>query len=254
MNYFLFRFQLLFFVLIIAELSFSQNAYLGNNKSEFKLAENLSKAEDSVIKEFKKKNINWPPTSIYVRSFKYDRQLELWVKDDSLNKFKLFKTYKICMQSGTMGPKRMEGDYQVPEGFYHINEFNPNSNYHLSLGINYPNTSDRILSDSMRPGSAIYIHGNCVSTGCIAITDEPIEELYIIATAAKNLGQEFIPVHIFPVKYNNRNSLDYLNTTIKENVYLQKFNKNIREVFDYFEMNKQLPIILVNKRGEYVIN
>ena len=158
------------------------------------------------------------------------------------------------MQSGSMGPKRMEGDYQVPEGFYHINEFNPNSNYHLSLGINYPNTSDRILSDSLRPGSAIYIHGNCVSTGCIAISDEPIEELYVIASAAKISGQEFIPVHIFPVKYNNRNSLDYLNTTIKENVYLQKFNKNIREVFDYFEINKQLPIILVNKRGEYVVN
>jgi murein L,D-transpeptidase YafK len=122
------------------------------------------------------------------------------------------------------------------------------------LGINYPNTSDRILSDSLRPGSAIYIHGNCVSTGCIAISDEPIEELYVIASAAKISGQEFIPVHIFPVKYNNRNSLDYLNTTIKENVYLQKFNKNIREVFDYFEINKQLPIILVNKRGEYVVN
>jgi len=158
------------------------------------------------------------------------------------------------MQSGSMGPKRMEGDYQVPEGFYHINEFNPNSNYHLSLGINYPNTSDRILSDSLRPGSAIYIHGNCVSTGCIAISDEPIEELYVIASAAKISGQEFIPVHIFPVKYNNRNSLDYLNATIKENIYLQKFNKNIREVFDYFEINKQLPIILVNKRGEYVVN
>ncbi len=254
MNYFFLRFQFLFFVLIMAELSFSQNSYLGNNKSEYKLAENLSKAEDSVIKEFKKKNINWPPTSVYIRSFKYDRQLELWVKDDSLNKFKFFKSYKICMQSGSMGPKRMEGDYQVPEGFYHINEFNPNSNYHLSLGINYPNTSDRILSDSLRPGSAIYIHGNCVSTGCIAISDEPIEELYVIASAAKISGQEFIPVHIFPVKYNNRNSLDYLNTTIKENVYLQKFNKNIREVFDYFEINKQLPIILVNKRGEYVVN
>jgi murein L,D-transpeptidase YafK len=206
------------------------------------------------MKQFQHKNLSWPPSSIYIRSFKYDRQLEVWVKDDSLNKFKLFKTYKICMQSGTMGPKRMEGDYQVPEGFYHINEFNPNSNYHLSLGINYPNASDRILSDSLKPGGSIFIHGNCVSTGCIAITDEPIEELYVLASEAKNQGQEFIPVHIFPVRYSNSTSLEYLNNNIKDNTYLQHFNKNIREVFDFFEANKELPVILVNRRGEYVVN
>ena len=158
------------------------------------------------------------------------------------------------MQSGTMGPKRMEGDYQVPEGFYHINEFNPNSNYHLSLGLNYPNASDRILSDSVRPGSAIYIHGNCVSTGCIAINDMPIEELYIIASNARQQGQEFIPVHVFPARYNVKKSMDYLNNTIKDNAYLQQFNKNIREAFDYFEIKKELPIIMVNRKGEYIFN
>ena len=73
------------------------------------------------------------------------------------------------MQSGTMGPKRLQGDYQVPEGFYYINEFNPNSNYHLHLGLNYPNASDKILSDSLRPGGDIYIHGSCVSIGCIPL-------------------------------------------------------------------------------------
>ena len=77
--------------------------------------------------------------------------------------------------------------------------------YHLSLGINYPNASDRILSDSEKPGGSIYIHGHCVSTGCIPISDEPIEELYVIAGAAKSRGQEFIPVHIFPIKYNVKN-------------------------------------------------
>jgi murein L,D-transpeptidase YafK len=158
------------------------------------------------------------------------------------------------MQSGTMGPKRMEGDYQVPEGFYHINEFNPNSNYHLSLGINYPNASDRILSNTDRPGGSIYIHGNCVSTGCIAISDEPIEELYVLASAARNQGQEFIPVHIFPVRYTNNISVEYLNNTIKDKAYLQRFNKNIREVFDFFEANRELPVIMVNRKGDYVIN
>ncbi len=233
---------------------FSQDSYLGDNKPAYRQAALLGRAEDSVVKQFQRQNLAWPPSSIYIRSFKYDRQLEVWVKSDSSRKFSLFKTYKICMQSGTMGPKRMEGDYQVPEGFYHINDFNPNSKFHLSLGINYPNASDRILSDAGRPGGAIYIHGNCVSTGCIAISDEPIEELFVIASAAKSKGQEFIPVHIFPARYNHKPSLDFLQNAIKDNNYLLKFNKNIREVYDFFETSRELPVILVNRRGEYVIN
>lgn len=218
------------------------------------MSEVFNRTEDSVKKQFKKQNLNWPPEAMYVRSFKYDKQLEVWVKVDSSDQYKLFKTYKVCMQSGSMGPKRMEGDYQVPEGFYYINEFKPNSNYHLSLGLNYPNASDRILSDANRPGNNIYIHGNCVSTGCIAIQDGPIEELYVIASNARAYGQEFIPVHVFSVRYNNKKSFEFLNTSIKDNHYLQAFNKNMKQVFDHFEAKKQLPIILVNKRGEYVMN
>ena len=219
-----------------------------------KTPDGYSKMEDSVKKQFEKQNLTWPPQEMYIRSFKYDRQLEVWVKADSKEPYKLFKTYKVCQQSGTTGPKRVEGDYQVPEGFYYINEFNPNSNYHLSLGLNYPNASDRILSDQSRPGSAIYIHGNCVSTGCIPLTDGPIEELYFIANAVRNQGEEFIPVHVFPVRYNNKKSMEFLETAIKDNQYLQQFNNNIKEVFEYFELKKQLPIIMVNKKGEYVTN
>jgi len=232
----------------------SQNNYINTTRVSSKNAEIFSRIEDSLSKVFELKKITWPPVSVYMRSFKYNKELELWIKSDAKSPYKLFNTYKICMQSGTMGPKRVEGDYQVPEGFYHINEFNPNSNYHLSLGINYPNASDRILSDSEKPGGSIYIHGNCVSTGCIPISDEPIEELYVIAGAAKAQGQEFIPVHIYPVKYNVKSSMDYLNNAIKDNTYLKKFNKNIKEVFDYFETQKELPVILINRKGEYVIN
>jgi murein L,D-transpeptidase YafK len=210
--------------------------------------------EDSVRKQFEAKKLTWPPQAMYIRSFKYDRMLEVWVKGNTREQYKLFKTYKVCMQSGTMGPKRMQGDYQVPEGFYHINEFNPNSNYHLALGLNYPNASDKILSDSLHPGNAIYIHGNCVSTGCIAITDVPIEELYIIATHVKSGGQDFIPVHVFPVKYNVRRSADYLAQTLKSKPALIEFTAKLKEAFNFFEEKKQLPLILVNKKGEYVVN
>ena len=214
----------------------------------------VAKLGDSLKNQFEKQNLSWPPQGLYIRSFKYDRELEVWVQAKAGEAYRLFKSYKVCMQSGSTGPKRMEGDYQVPEGFYYINEFNPNSNYHLSLGLNYPNGADKILSDVHRPGSAIYIHGNCVSTGCIPIKDDGIEELYMLASYAKASGQEFIPVHVFPIKYNVKKSIEYLETAIKENQYLQQFNKNIKEVFNYFETNKKLPLIMVNKNGEYVIN
>lgn len=232
----------------------SQNSYVSIQRSSYKMSDVFNRMEDSVKKQFEKQNLVWPPEAMYIRSFKFDRQLEVWVKGSLKDPYKLFKTYKICMQSGTMGPKRMEGDYQVPEGFYQINEFNPNSNYHLALGLNYPNASDRILSDSYRPGNAIYIHGNCVSTGCIPISDIPMEELYIIASNVKAQGQDFIPVHVFPVRYNLKKSLEYLNAAITGNPALQEFNHKIKEVFDYFEQKKQLPIIMVNKKGEYVMD
>ena len=189
-----------------------------------------------------------------MRSFKYDRQLEVWVKGKADEPFTLFKTYAVCMQSGKTGPKRSEGDFQVPEGFYYINEFNPNSKYHLSLGLNYPNASDKILSDSVRPGSAIYIHGSCVSTGCIAISDIPIEELYIIASNVKSNGQDFIPVHVFPVKYSVQKSIDFLTETVKSSLTINKFILSLKAAFDYFEEKKQLSAILVYNHGDYVIN
>ncbi len=214
----------------------------------------LARTQDSIQKQFEREHLTWPPQEMYIRSFKYDRQLEVWVRSDVKEPYKLFKTYKVCTQSGTTGPKRAEGDYQVPEGFYYINEFNPNSNYHLALGLNYPNASDRILSDSLRPGSAIYIHGSCVSTGCIPLTDSYIEELYVIASNVKAQGQEFIPVHIFPVRYNVKKSMEYLTENMKTRPTLRQFNNNLKEVFDYFEAKKQLPIVMVNKNGEYVLD
>lgn len=239
-------------VLICAQAQ-AQGNFVDYQKTSYRVTDVFRRIEDSVKKQFDEKKLAWPPSSVYIRSFKYDRLLEVWVKGDRKDAYKLFKTYKVCMQSGTMGPKRMEGDYQVPEGFYYINEFNPNSNYHLSLGLNYPNASDRILSDSARPGSAIYIHGNCVSTGCIAISDIPIEEVYVIAAHARASGQDFIPVHVFPVKYNVRKSFEYMSENTKGKETLQKFTARLKEVFDFFEEKKQIPVIMVNRSGEYVV-
>ena len=208
---------------------------------------------DSLKTKFQQKKLAWPPQSMYIRAFKYDRQLEVWVKSDTAQAFQLFKQYRICMQSGTMGPKRMEGDYQVPEGFYHINEFNPNSNYHLSLGLSYPNASDVFLWYQTRPGSAIYIHGNCVSTGCIAIENEPIEELFALAQVVKNEGQDIIPVHIFPAKYNVKSSQAFFLMALNERPELKSFNQPLLAVFNHFEKKRNLPLILINAKGEYLV-
>jgi hypothetical protein len=180
--------------------------------------------------------------------------MEVWVKNDIKDPFQLFKTYRICALAGTLGPKRMEGDFQVPEGFYYINEFNPQSTYYLSLGINYPNVSDRILSDSLKPGGGIYIHGSCVTVGCIPITDGQIDELYILAALAKDAGQDFIPVHIFPIRYNVKRSTDYLNTLTKDDQSLKQFAVKLEDAFNYFEKYHQLPIIMVNEKGDYVVD
>ena len=214
--------------------------------------EALKRKEDTLMKQFEEKKLAWPAKYIYIRSFKYDSQLEVWVKQEKNDPFKLFKTYKVCALAGTLGPKRMAGDYQVPEGFYYINEFNPRSNYHLSLGLNYPNASDRMLSDSLQPGGDIYIHGSCVTTGCIPITDTQIEELYILATQAKNMGEDFIPVHIFPVSFKSARSSDYLSKYVKDFPEYRKMADKLKQVFYYFEKHKNLPVIMVNEQGEYV--
>ncbi len=214
--------------------------------------EALKRKEDTLMKQFEEKKLAWPAKYLYIRSFKYDSQLEVWVKQEKNEAFKLFKTYKVCALAGTLGPKRMAGDYQVPEGFYYINEFNPRSNYHLSLGLNYPNASDKMLSDSLQPGGDIYIHGSCVTTGCIPLTDTYIEELYILATQAKNMGEDFIPVHIFPVAFRSARSSDYLAKYVRDFPEYRQMADKMKQVFYYFEKHKNLPVIMVNERGEYV--
>jgi len=212
----------------------------------------LKRKEDTLMKQFEEKKLVWPAKYIYIRSFKYDSQLEVWVKQEKNDPFKLFKTYKVCALAGTLGPKRMAGDYQVPEGFYYINEFNPRSNYHLSLGLNYPNVSDRMLSDSLQPGGDIYIHGSCVTTGCIPITDTQIEELYILATQAKNQGEDFIPVHIFPVSFKAPKSNYYLATYEKDFPEYKKMAEKLKQVYYYFDKHKNLPVIMIDEKGGYV--
>lgn len=231
----------------------AQNSFVDYQKSFAKVADVFRRKEDTLRRQFEKKGLQWPAKYIYIRSFKFDSQLEVWVKSKLNEEYKLFKTYKICAMAGSLGPKRMQGDYQVPEGFYYINEFKPNSQYHLSLGLNYPNASDKMLSDSLYPGGDIYIHGSCVTEGCIPITNDQIEDLYVITSYARALGQEFIPVHIFPVQFNNTSSLAYLERFLQTYKSYRPLVGNLRAAYNYFEKKKQVPVVVLNPLGQYVL-
>jgi len=193
---------IIFYFILLGGAAFAQPSFVQYQRSFPHVAAAMQQREDTLRKQFEKAGFQWPPKDIYIRAFKYDSQLEIWARDSDDEVFKLFKTYRVCALAGTLGPKRIEGDYQVPEGFYYINKFIPNSEFNLALSLNYPNASDKILSDSLKPGGGIYIHGSCVTVGCIPLMDN-IQEVYLLAAQAKQNGEDFIPVHIFPVKYSN---------------------------------------------------
>lgn len=231
----------------------AQQSFLENQKLFPKVGEAFREKEEHLKKEFEQKGLAYPARYIFIRSFKLDSELEIWVKNNITDTFRLFKSYRVCSLSGKMGPKRKEGDRQVPEGFYYINDFNPNSNYHLSLGINYPNYSDKILSDPKKPGGDIYIHGSCLTIGCIPLTDEFIEEVYVLAVNAKNAGQDFIPVHVFPVRFGNARSMDYLGSVSLTDNASQQFWVELKGAYDYFEKHHRLPVVMVDSKGKYVL-
>ena len=241
-----------FFLLYGIAPLIAQPSFMDSQKKNARVYEVAKRGEDSLKSNLKKQFGKCEFSQVYFRSFKFDMQFEIWVKPNPTDSFILYKTLPVCYGSGVLGPKRFEGDYQIPEGFYTISNFNPNSEFHLSLGLNYPNASDRMVCDSLRPGGDIYIHGGCVSVGCIPVEDEAIEEIYLLSSMAKSYGQEFIPVHVFPGRFNNFISETYINNYAAKDASYLKFVNNLKLGFNYFEANRKLPLVLVNKKGEYI--
>lgn len=147
--------------------------------------------------DFEKADVRWPADEIFLRVMKRERQIELWARNGAGESFRLVKTLPILAASGEPGPKRREGDLQVPEGFYEVDRFNPLSNFHLSLGLNYPNASDLVLGDPVSPGFDIFIHGGDVSIGCVAVGDGAVEEIYVAAIDSRVRP---IRVQLFPAR------------------------------------------------------
>ncbi|WP_151077865.1 L,D-transpeptidase family protein [Hymenobacter busanensis] len=183
---------------------------------------------------------------VFFRVFKVGTRLEVWARNRTDASFQLLKTYPLAGTSGTLGPKRREGDGQVPEGFYRIDRFNPESLYHLSLGLDYPNAADRLLG-SAKPGGDIFIHGSNVTIGCLPITDAGIREVYVLATEARHAGQTDLQVHIFPFELTDeqlqrrRGSVHYA------------FWQSLAAGYRQFAKHHTLPTVQVEPGGAYVV-
>ncbi|MGI9482088.1 MAG: L,D-transpeptidase family protein [Hyphomicrobiales bacterium] len=184
-----------------------------------------------------------PGGKMYVRIFKQESQLEVWLQNTS-NTYTKVTTYKICNWSGDLGPKTKQGDRQAPEGFYVVtpSQMNPNSKYHLSFNIGYPNAYDKSHGYT---GAHLMVHGGCLSKGCYAITDEAVQELYALARESFIGGQREFLVHAFPFHMTAQN----MKTRKGHKWY--PFWKNLKEGHDLFLLTRRPPVA-GTKNGRYV--
>ena len=219
-------------------------------------AERLRRAretsEGAIRTRVQKAGLSYPPAEIFIRVFKHEAQLELWGSDAGGAPLRLIETFPILKSSGRPGPKRREGDRQVPEGCYFVDRFNPVSAYHLSLGINYPNAADRFHADRARPGGDIFIHGSNRTIGCLPLGDRAIEEVFIVASDVhEQRGQRDIPVHIFPARMRAAEWDSFVLENAERDHSLRNFWQELQPIYNAFERSRRVPAVEVNRMGVY---
>jgi len=226
--------------------SYTSWEYDGPSRSSARTSAAQDAKGETVKALFAAAEVTFPPHKLLLRVFKDEDLLEVWAGDDGAELSRIAQ-YEICAASGSAGPKRKQGDGQVPEGFYTIDAFNDHSSYYLSMKISYPNRSDRILGHRRRPGSAIMIHGNCVSIGCLAMSDERMQEIWVMSDAMRR-ARRTVNVHIFPGRD--------LDTYIEEmpNHDLKDFWRNLREGYRIFEKKRLIPRYRINSKGRYIFS
>ncbi|HEY8212212.1 MAG TPA: L,D-transpeptidase family protein [Myxococcaceae bacterium] len=219
-------------------------------KDQGRVATARSAAGPRIREAFKTAGVAYPPGEIFVRAFKLEQQVELWAGPKG-KPLALVKRFPICALSGRLGPKRERGDLQVPEGVYRIDRFNPWSNFHLSLGLDYPNAADRIAgakAGTRDLGGDIFIHGDCVTIGCMPLGDDAIDELFVVALDARTGGQGSISVHVFP----HRLDADWLSQAGRQAPELLPFWTQLQPIYEAFERTQRPPRVSVDRRtGAY---
>jgi murein L,D-transpeptidase YafK len=182
---------------------------------------------------------------ILMRAYKKESEIEVW-KRGSDGRYALLKTYPMCRWSGQLGPKTREGDRQAPEGFYTVApaQMNPNSSFHLSFDLGYPNAYDRAHG---RTGAHLMVHGSCSSSGCFAMTDEAISEVYALARESFASGQRSFQFQSYPFRMTAENLAKH---RLDPNI---AFWKNLKEGNDTFEVTHEEPQVGVGN-GRYVFD
>jgi murein L,D-transpeptidase YafK len=178
-----------------------------------------------------------PSSPTVIRTYKKEAELEIW-KMKSSGEYALLKTYPMCRWSGQLGPKKREGDMQVPEGFYSIapGQMNPNSHYYLAFNVGYPNAYDRAYG---RTGGSVMVHGVCSSAGCFSMTDDQVADIYAIARDSFAGGQREIQLQSYPFHMTAENMAKF---RLDPNI---DFWKNLKDGSDHFEVTKNEPSVLV---------
>lgn len=232
-------------------LSFTfQTDFLTQQKKYERVRTAINEKQDYIQNKLKENQLEINNLNLLMIAFKEDGQLEIYAKRKQETAYKKILSYKICASSGQPGPKRQEGDGQVPEGFYYIDRFNPTSDYYLSLGLNYPNLADKKKSKADKLGGDIFIHGSCVTIGCLPMTDEYIKEIYLLAAYSKNNGQTKIPVYVFPFQMTDPN-FDTHKARYKNDKDLIGFWENLKTGYDRFMKDKVELNIKVADNGDY---
>jgi murein L,D-transpeptidase YafK len=181
--------------------------------------------------------------AVFIRIFKAESELEVWMRKG--NGFVLFETYPICHWTGTLGPKIREGDKQSPEGFYSITarQSRHRGRWRKAFNLGFPNALDQRLQ---RTGSYILLHGGCSSTGCFAMTDPVLDEIYGLAQAALAQGQQRVHVHIFPFRMTERAMAQHVGHPASD------FWRDLKAGYDAFERALVPPTVgICNQR--YVV-
>lgn len=202
------------------------------------------KLTSKVIGEMSGKGMR-PESPVLVRIFKQESELEVW-KVDRSGTYALFKTYPMCRWSGKLGPKKQSGDRQAPEGFYHVSAgmLNPNSQYFLSFNLGYPN---RLEAAQGFTGEALMVHGACSSSGCYAVTDQQVGEIYAIVQKSLASGQRSFQVQAYPFRMTAKNM------ALHRNDGNMPFWHTLKEGYDSFELSRKQPKVSVCGR-RYVFN
>lgn len=195
----------------------------------------------AVSKELKQQLLG---SSVYIQIFKEERTLELYARLQG--EYRLVQSYRICEFSGGLGPKRREGDFKSPEGFYTIDmrHLKPDSKFYRAINIGFPNDYDKSQGYS---GKYLMIHGACKSIGCYAMTDAYMDEIFNYVQTAFIFGQEKVDISIYPFRMTEQNMQRHRNSSD------YNFWRQLQPGYEYFAKNRMPPSVSVIN-GQYVLS